>query len=188
MEEVKNPLTIDEAANDLSLKTLDVATDIIQTEDVQELKDLTHLFNLQHTKKQVIRTLQYDRLLDSITAQMEERVTKRADQFSNKELLDYMNVFSTSLEKAQKQLSSVDETPLIQVNQQNNTVIVGEELSRDSRRKITSVVESILAKINAEKPLDSENNNVYNYDSEIIEDSESEDYSGAIIIEEENEE
>lgn len=90
-------------------------------------------------------------MLDNITDQIEERVTKRADQFSNKELLDYMNMMTTSIDKAQKQLASVDETPLITVNQQNNTVIVGDTLSRESRRKVTSVVDAILAKIKMEE-------------------------------------
>lgn len=62
-----------------------------------------------------------------------------------------MNMMTTSLDKAQKQLASVDETPLITVNQQNNTVIVGDNLSRESRRKVTSVVDAILAKIRNEE-------------------------------------
>lgn len=32
--------------------------------------------------------------------QMEDRVTKRADQFSNKDLLDYMNVMGAAMDKA----------------------------------------------------------------------------------------
>lgn len=49
--------TINEATQELDNKTLSVANDIIMEEDLTKLKDLTHLFNLQHTKKQVIRTL-----------------------------------------------------------------------------------------------------------------------------------
>lgn len=76
-----------------------------------------------------------------------------------------MNVVTTSLDKAQKQLSSVDETPLITVNQQNNTVIVGETLSRESRKKVTNVVDAILAKIKHEDPLDTTEELVY-YDEQ----------------------
>ena len=166
-ELITNDLTVD--MQQLDARTHDVATQIVQEEDTQKLKDLTHLFNLQHTKKQVLRTLQYDELLDSITAQMKERVTKRADQFSNKDLLDYLNTFSSSLEKAQKQISTVDETPLITVNQQNNTLIVGEELSRDSRRKVASVIESILSKINSQEPEVSNEDTVY-YSNQQIDD------------------
>ena len=168
MNEETKIVTLDSAAEDLEDKTLDVANSIIQEQDVTKLKELTHLFNLQHTKKQVIRTLQYDKLLDNITNQIQERVEKRADQFSNKELLDYMNVMSTSLDKAQKQLTTVDETPLITVNQKNNTVIVCDTLSRESRRKVTSVVDAILAKIKNEESMNTTEEIVYYSDKEEI--------------------
>ena len=76
-------------------------------------------------------------MLDSITQQMKERLDKRADQFSNKDLLDYAKVITDSMDKAQKQIQTVDSSPMIQINQQNNTVVVEDsELDRESRRKI----------------------------------------------------
>lgn len=48
---------------------------------------------------------------------MSDRVTKRADQFSNKDLLDYMNSMNSSLERARKQINAVDDTPMITLNQ-----------------------------------------------------------------------
>lgn len=68
---------------------------------------------------------------------MKERLDKRADQFSNKDLLDYAKVITDSMDKAQKQIQTVDSSPMIQINQQNNTVVVEDsELDRESRRKI----------------------------------------------------
>lgn len=80
---------------------------------------------------------------------MEERLTKRADQFSNKDLLDYMDKMTGALEKAQKQVQDVDPTPAIQINQQN--INLGDsELSRESRQNVMDAVASILKRLNEE--------------------------------------
>ena len=114
-----------------------VARKIAREKTLEGVQDLTHLFNVAQVKKQVIRTLEYNQLLDSITQQMKERLDKRADQFSNKDLLDYAKVITDSMDKAQKQIQTVDSSPMIQINQQNNTVVVEDsELDRESRRKI----------------------------------------------------
>lgn len=86
---------------------------------------------------------------------MSERVTKRADQFSNRDLLDYMTTMNNSLERARKQINSVDETPMITLNQQNNTVILDpDSLDRDSKKRVADAVKSILKKLDAQKKLD----------------------------------
>lgn len=83
---------------------------------------------------------------------MEERLTKRADQFSNKDLLDYMDKMTGALEKAQKQVQDVDPTPAIQINQQN--INLGDSgLSRESRQNVMDAVASILKRLN-EEPLE----------------------------------
>lgn len=80
---------------------------------------------------------------------MEERLTKRADQFSNKDLLDYMDKMTGALEKAQKQVQDVDPTLAIQINQQN--INLGEAgLSRESRQNVMDAVASILKRLNEE--------------------------------------
>lgn len=85
---------------------------------------------------------------------MKERVTKRADQFSHKDLLDYMNTITAAAEKASKQINTVDTTPIIQMNTQNNTVIVGESMDRESRQRVMDTVSALLAKMGIEQPAD----------------------------------
>lgn len=94
----------------------------------------------------------YDNLLDHITEQMTERITQRGDQFSNKDLLDYANSVTTSLEKAQKQITGIDDIPVIQVNQQNNTLIM-DSLDSESQRRVENAIKSILEKIKKEPKL-----------------------------------
>ena len=130
-------------SSDLVKNTENLVEDILREEDPKKIKDLTHLFNITQTKKQVLRTLSYNNLLDKVENQMEERLTKRADQFSNKDLLDYMDKISNAMDKAQKQIKDVDTTPAIQINQQN--IIMGDEpeLSRESRQNILNAINSI---------------------------------------------
>lgn len=145
-----------------------VARKIAREKTLEGVQDLTHLFNVAQVKKQVIRTLEYNQLLDSITQQMKERLDKRADQFSNKDLLDYAKVITDSMDKAQKQIQTVDSSPMIQINQQNNTVVVEDsELDRESRRKIMLAAQAAMEFLKSQGTLPKENE-VFEEDSENI--------------------
>ena len=145
-----------------------VARKIAREKTLEGVQDLTHLFNVAQVKKQVLRTLTYNQLLDSITQQMQERLDKRADQFSNKDLLDYAKVITDSMDKAQKQIQTVDSSPMIQINQQNNTVVVEDsELDRESRRKIMLAAQAAMEFLKSQGTLPKENQ-VFEEDSENI--------------------
>ena len=135
------------ASSNLDRKNGQIVSKIIVEEDSNEMKQLLQQFNLNHTKKQVVRQAVFDQLLDQITDQMSDRLTKRGDQFSNKDLLDYMNTLSASVDKSQKQMLDVDAMPIIQVNQQNNISIGEEILDRESRQRILDAVMAIKNKL-----------------------------------------
>lgn len=99
---------------------------------------------------------------------MKERLDKRADQFSNKDLLDYAKVITDSMDKAQKQIQTVDSSPMIQINQQNNTVVVEDsELDRESRRKIMLAAQAAMEFLKSQGTLPKEQE-VFEEDSENI--------------------
>lgn len=146
----ENELTTSSA--NLEKDTQALVNDILNEKDPKKVKDLTYLFNIAQTKKSVLRAVNLNNLLDKVNDQMEERLTKRADQFSNKDLLDYMDKMTGALEKAQKQVQDVDPTPAIQINQQN--INLGDSgLSRESRQNVMDAVASILKRLN-EEPLE----------------------------------
>lgn len=143
----ENELTTSSA--NLEKDTQALVNDILNEKDPKKVKDLTYLFNIAQTKKSVLRAVNLNNLLDKVNDQMEERLTKRADQFSNKDLLDYMDKMTGALEKAQKQVQDVDPTPAIQINQQN--INLGDSgLSRESRQNVMDAVASILKRLNEE--------------------------------------
>ena len=120
---------------------------IIAETDEQKVRDLTHMFNANQNKKTMARVNKLSDLLDTITDQALERFTARPDEISNKELFDGLKVVQDLIERGQKQVSGAGETPLIQINQQNNEVNVGNttsNLNRDSRERVKAAVMSIL--------------------------------------------
>lgn len=82
---------------------------------------------------------------------MQERLIKRGDQFSNKDLLDYMNTINASVDKTQKQMQEVDAIPVIQVNQQTNNIVVGPQLDRESRERVTGAIEMLMKRLEENK-------------------------------------
>lgn len=124
---------------------------IISETDEQKTRDLTQLFNANQNKKTMVRVNKLSDLLDSITDQALTRFTTRPDEISNKELFDGLKIVQDLIERGQKQVTGVGETPLIQVNQQTNEVNIGSttsNLNRDSRERVKAAVLSILNGIN----------------------------------------
>lgn len=128
----------------LDSKTNELAENILNETDIDKVKDLTHLFNLNQAKKNVLRILKLNSLLDKVSDQMIERFEKRPGEFSNADLLNYMQVTQNAIDRANKALNLVDETPAIQINQ----VVINDNdtLDRESRTKIRDAVNAILQK------------------------------------------
>ena len=123
----------------------DLVENILEESDPNKTKDLVDLFNWNMSKKNVVRLQKLNSLYDSITDQMVERVDKRADQFSNSDLLDYVKTIQGAIDINTKNLSQVQEPPLIV--QQNNTQInvnVVETLDRESKQRVMAAVKAAL--------------------------------------------
>lgn len=136
---------------DLNEESKALIAQIIAEKDEHRAKDLTQLFNANQNKKTMVRVNKLSDLMDTITDQALARFTARPDEISNKELFDGLKVVQDLIERGQKQVSGVDETPLIQVNQQTNEVNIGgatSNLSRDSRERVKAAVLGLLSSIN----------------------------------------
>ena len=140
-------------------RTQKIAQEILDTEEIDKIKDLTNLFNLNTKKRNVMRVLKMTQLLDSVTDKVIERFEKTPDNFSNEDLLKYMQVTENAIDKANKNLDMVEETPAIQFQQNNQVNInIDKGLNRDSRAKVTEAVEAILKKLqNNEQVIEVEN-------------------------------
>lgn len=142
-ELIAKPLSLNE-------ESLAIINQLISETDEKKTKDLTYLFNANQNKKTIVRVNKLSDLLDTITDQALTRFTSRPDEISNKELFDGLKIVQDLIERGQKQVSGVSETPLIQVNQQTNEVNIGgtqSNLSRDSRERVKSAVLGLLDSI-----------------------------------------
>ena len=134
----------------LNKEALQIIDKVIIEQDPAKTKDLTYLFNANQNKKAMIRVNKLGELLDTMADQALTRFTKKPDEISNQELLQGMKVVQDIIDKGQKQISGVSEVPLIQINQQNNELYIGDgqtALSKESRDKVKNAVMSLLANI-----------------------------------------
>jgi hypothetical protein len=140
----------------LDAKTKQIAQEILDEDDVDKVKDLTNLFNLNAQKRNVMRVIKMNDLLDKVTDQVVERFEKTPHNFSNEDLIKYMQVTENAIDRASKHLNLVEETPPIQLLQQNQVNInIENNLDRDSREKVLDVVRAILANnANSSEPIE----------------------------------
>ena len=139
------------STKDLDIKTTQIAQDIINEEDVDTIKDLTHLFNLNQQKKNVLRIMKLNGLLDNVSDKIIERFEKYPDNFSNADLLNYLQVTQNAIDKANKNLNLVEDTPVIQFNQNNQVnVNILDSYDRESKERVMNALKSILN--NSSKP------------------------------------
>lgn len=146
-----------DAAIDKSLDTLpledaeiDIVAKIIEAPTRDELQKQFDLFNMNQSKKNALRIVKLNTLLDKVQDQAIERFEKRPDQVSNRELLDYMNVVSGQIDRAQKQVDTLSMTPTIQVTQQKNEVNINVNpgLDRDSKERVMDAISALLKQVN----------------------------------------
>lgn len=151
MEENKNELVeVDSEGNKLTFQEKnDILVDqIINEDNVERTKEMINLFNVNMAKKNVARVHKLNSLLDKVNDQAIDRFTRRPEDVSNKELLDYMSVVQTQIEKSSNMVKSISEAQPIQFNQQNNVTVNvnndGKSLNRESRERILNAIKSIV--------------------------------------------
>ena len=135
----------------LDEQTKDIAQKILLEQDVDTVKDLTQLFNLNMRKKNVARVIKMNDLLDKVTEQVVERFEKKPDNFSNDDLIKYFQITENAIDKATKNLNLVEETPPIQYLQQNQVNInIENNLDRDGRQRVLEAIHSLLQESNTD--------------------------------------
>ena len=144
MEEKR--LSID--TTNIDSKNKNIAQKILDAEDLDELKDLTALFNINNQKRNALRILKMNNLLDDVTDNIIQRFEKNPHNFSNDDLLKYLQVTENAIDRATKNLNMVEETPAIQMMQNNQVNInINDGFDRESRLRVTDTVKQILNKL-----------------------------------------
>ena len=137
----------------LDNSTEDLAKEIVEEKNFDRTQQLINLFNLNQAKKNALRVLKLNQLLDKVSDQMIERFDKRPGEFSNADLLNYMTVVQSSIDRANKSLNQIDDMPTINLNQVNVNIQKDDidVLDRESRERVNDAIKAIMSKINNEK-------------------------------------
>lgn len=136
--------------NDLNQEALILLNQIIAETDIEKTKDLTYLFNLNQNKKTMVRMEKLNSLQDNLVDQFSQRIISKPGNISNQELMQGLKIVQDMLDKGQKQIVGTEEKPLIQINQQTNSVNMGENshnLNRESRTKVATAVSELLSSL-----------------------------------------
>lgn len=122
-------------------------SEILTCNDATQLQQVVDLFNLNIKRKDVLRTGKLSELQDKVAEQMEARIVDHADEFSNKDLLDYFKLIQDTIDKSGNIITQ-ENIPAIQINQQNVNIQVGDTtLSSQSREKVMDRVRDVLAQL-----------------------------------------
>lgn len=147
----------------MNLSQEELSQKLLEETDISSIKNIIELFNLNIKKKDVIRTSKLNELQDKVYDQMDKRLTQKADEFSNKDLIEYFKTIQDSINKADMSLNSVD-VPAIQIIHNHNQLNITENntLDSDSRKRVSKAVQKILRAIKekeiqeAQKTVDNE--------------------------------
>lgn len=152
----------------LSINEQSIVDKIIEAPNSDELQKQLNLFNMNLGKKNALRIVKLNNLLDKVEDQAIERFEKRPDQVSNKELLDYMEVISGQIDRAQRQIDTVSNAPAVTVTAQKTdvTINVGSDLDRDGKERVMDAISALLKQV---KAATAESANVNTFGSSLIE-------------------
>lgn len=134
------------AKNDIQKQSQELTERIQNAQDIDELKKEANIFNAHQIKIEASRINKLNSLLDKSIDLAVDRVEKCPDELSNKEVIDIMNATRTQLDKSTSKLDTINETPMIQVNQQNVNISVDNDtnLNRESREKVLDFIQQFM--------------------------------------------
>ena len=150
-EESTALVTVD--TSNLNAESLAILNEIIavETTNTSKTKDLTYLFNQNQNKKTMVRLDSLNSLQDQLVGLLSKRVTERPDEISNQEVMQALKIVQDIMDRSTKNIMGANEqAPLIQINQQDNSVNMGTStagLNRESRDKVKNAVMSLLSNI-----------------------------------------
>lgn len=131
--------------------TRGIVNDILNEDSEERIKNLVQAFNLNQYKKNAVRILKLETLLDKVSDQILERFNTRQGEFSNSDLMNYMTVVQNSIDRANKSLNKIEEMPVIQINQINVQPDTSPELDRESRAKVDNAIKAIMKRLKLEE-------------------------------------
>lgn len=156
VKKIQLPEKVEENPITISSSKEDIVERVQQTSSIDELKDLTNLFGISLTKREIIRASKESDLMDKLLEQAEERIVEKGDYLSNSDLLDYMKTLQTNVDKSRKTFNDDLDNASTKITNTHNEININVNeplvnMSRESREKILDVMNSLFVKIREEQ-------------------------------------
>ncbi len=136
----------------LNAESLDLLNQLIAEQDVNKAKDLTYLFNINQNKKTMVRLDRLSGLQDKLVGLLFKRVEERPDEIPTQEVMQALKIVQDIMDRGLKQVTGTEQAPLIQINQQDNSVNVGKGITNAPRESRERVKNAILEVLNSIQP------------------------------------
>ena len=132
----------------LTTESKNLVSQIIAEQDSDKLKDLTNLFEMNQRKKNIARMDRLSDILEMVDDEVITRLATTPGSMEDKDLINYMKVAQSSMSSIKQ---SMDNAPLIQINNQTNEIhLDNSDFDLDSRKRILDAAMSILSSVNVE--------------------------------------
>lgn len=160
IEEVKDHAEsmalVDPRKDLVSLEQAKSVDAIVEADTRQELEKQLELFNLNQTKKNVLRLARLNGLLDQADEQLLHRLEKRPDQLTTKDILDIMNTVSAQVDRINdfNDRFTEDTKSTIKIAQHNTTEVnisMTPDLTKDEKSDVMDAVASLLKQLKQAK-------------------------------------
>lgn len=134
----------------------DIVKRMQETSSIDELKDLTNLFGISLTKREIIRASKESDLMDKLLEQAEERIVEKGDYLSNADLLDFMKTLQSNVDKSRKTFNDDIDNASTKITNTHNEININvndsvTNLSRESREKVLDLMKVLFANIQEEQ-------------------------------------
>jgi len=137
----------------LKVESEELLVELSKTQDPQKNKDLTYLFQLNNSKKAMLRQNKINELMDNTVDKLTDRVENHSDEIPTDTLIKIATTAQGILDRNTLIATPNQEQNLIQINKHETTINVNQEASEDKkltsqqRKNIDSVVSKILGNV-----------------------------------------
>ena len=165
----------------LKVESEELLVELSKTQDLQKNKDLTYLFQLNNSKKAMLRQNKINELMDNTVDKLTDRVDKHSDEIPTETLIKIATTAQGILDRNTLITTPNQEQNLIQINKHETTINVNQDVQEDKkltsqqRKNIDSVVSKILGNVLRNSETQPEEDVIL--DADVAEVKESEDGS-----------
>lgn len=137
----------------LKVESEELLVELSKTQDPQKNKDLTYLFQLNNSKKAMLRQNKINELMDNTVDKLTDRVENHSDEIPTDTLIKIATTAQGILDRNTLIATPNQEQNLIQINKHETTINVNQEspedkkLTSQQRKNIDSVVSKILGNV-----------------------------------------